>query len=411
MRVDFRRLTDDDLPLLHRWLNEPGVVRWWEGDDVSWDAVVRDYGAGSDPTVEHWLATVDGRPVGWLQCYAAADHADNGEVEHWWALGVDRAAAGIDYLVGDPVDRGRGLGTMIIQHFVHVVVFGRHAEWTQACASPLVANVASVRALERAGFTHVGDFEDVHGVASVLCLDRAASARWWAGFFDEAYVDTWTEAGVFATTDDQVAQLRTLLDLPAGARILDVPCGFGRFAGPLHEAGYEVVGVDASPAQLALAEQRHPGPDYRLGDMRTPPDGPFDAVLNLFSSFGYFEDPADDVRCLQAWHDVLRPGGVLVIETMHRDILARLWGQEHEPDARIELGTTDWVTGRHTATVEVGGQRRVFRTRLYTATDLVRLCREVGFVEFEVFGGLDRAPFDPSTRLVVCAHRAPRPTQ
>jgi hypothetical protein len=42
--VTFRRLVDDDLPLLHRWLNEPGVVRWWEDDDVSWDGVVRDYG-------------------------------------------------------------------------------------------------------------------------------------------------------------------------------------------------------------------------------------------------------------------------------------------------------------------------------------------------------------------------------
>jgi acetyl esterase/lipase len=36
MEVTFRRLTDDDLPLLHDWLNESGVVRWWEGDDVSW---------------------------------------------------------------------------------------------------------------------------------------------------------------------------------------------------------------------------------------------------------------------------------------------------------------------------------------------------------------------------------------
>ncbi len=167
-----------------------------------------------------------------------------------------------------------------------------------------------------------------------------------------------------------------------------------------------MVGVDATPAQIALAEQHHPGPDYRVGDMRTPPDGPFDAVLNLFSSFGYFDDPADDVACLQAWHDVLRPGGVLVLELMHRDALARLWGQDHEPAIRHELLTTDWVTGRHTSTVELGGQRRVFRTRIYTVTELVRLCTEVGFVDIEVFGALDGTPFDPSTRLVVCARRA-----
>ena len=49
--------------MLHGWLNEPGVVRWWEGDDVSWDAVVRDYGpANPDPT-EHWIASLDGRDI------------------------------------------------------------------------------------------------------------------------------------------------------------------------------------------------------------------------------------------------------------------------------------------------------------------------------------------------------------
>src|SRR6476659_8903017 len=62
--VTFRGLTDDDLPLLHRWLNEPGVVRWWEGDDVSWEGVVRDYGSGREPDkTEFWIASADGRDV------------------------------------------------------------------------------------------------------------------------------------------------------------------------------------------------------------------------------------------------------------------------------------------------------------------------------------------------------------
>ncbi len=68
MGVVFRRLTDHDLPMLHRWLNEPGVVRWWEGEDVSWDAVVRDYGSANEEPTEHWIAVVDGRDVGWIQC-------------------------------------------------------------------------------------------------------------------------------------------------------------------------------------------------------------------------------------------------------------------------------------------------------------------------------------------------------
>ncbi len=63
--VTFRGLTDDDLTMLHRWLNDPGVVRWWEGDNVSWDAVVRDYGSTNDEPVEHWIAAADGQDVGW----------------------------------------------------------------------------------------------------------------------------------------------------------------------------------------------------------------------------------------------------------------------------------------------------------------------------------------------------------
>ncbi|MBW3576481.1 MAG: GNAT family N-acetyltransferase [Actinobacteria bacterium] len=111
MNVTFRRLTDQDLPLLRRWLNEPGVVRWWEGEDVSWEAVVRDDGSTSSDLTEHWIASLrHGRPVGWTQCDATADHAGEHEVEQWWALGVHRTAAGIDYLVGDPRERGKVWG-------------------------------------------------------------------------------------------------------------------------------------------------------------------------------------------------------------------------------------------------------------------------------------------------------------
>ena len=171
MEVSFRRLADEDLPMLHRWLNEPGVVRWWEGDDVSWDAVARDYGpANPDPT-EHWIASVDGRDVGWIQCYAAADEPE--ECEPWWALGVDRDAAGIDYLVGDPADRGSGIGAAMIRAFVVDVVFGLHPQWSQACAAPYAANTASWRALERAGFRFVGTVEDDDGPCRLMAIDRS----------------------------------------------------------------------------------------------------------------------------------------------------------------------------------------------------------------------------------------------
>ena len=170
MHVTFRPLTDDDLPMLHGWLNEPGVVRWWEGDDVSWDAVVRDYGSANPDPVEHWIAMADGRDVGWIQCYAAIDDLE--ECGPWFELGVDRTAAGIDYLVGEAGDRGTGLGSALIRAFVHDVVFPNHPEWSQACAGPFTANVASCRALEKAGFRFAGTIDDDDGPCSLMVLDR-----------------------------------------------------------------------------------------------------------------------------------------------------------------------------------------------------------------------------------------------
>ena len=182
MDVTFRRLNDDDLPMLHRWLQEPGVVKWWEDEDNSWAAVVRDYGSANDDPVEYWISIVDGRDVGWIQCYLVADYEDDDDadtrawVAECWRVGVDRAAAGIDYLIGEPADRGRGLGSSIIRTFVDAVVFGRHPAWTQACADPHVDNLASWGALASAGFRHLGTTHGPHGPGRMMVIDRTIPA-------------------------------------------------------------------------------------------------------------------------------------------------------------------------------------------------------------------------------------------
>ncbi|HJR26916.1 MAG TPA: GNAT family N-acetyltransferase [Acidimicrobiales bacterium] len=169
--VTFRRLVDDDLPLLHRWLNEPGIVRWWEGDDVSWAAVQHDYGqTTTDPYLEHWLAHVGTTPVGWIQCYAIAEEPE--EAARWWALGVDRDVAGIDYLLGEPDRRRAGLGSAMIRAFVDDIVFPLHPQWTQVGADPHEDNVASWRALEKAGFRFVGHTVGPDGRGRLMVRDR-----------------------------------------------------------------------------------------------------------------------------------------------------------------------------------------------------------------------------------------------
>lgn len=156
----FRRLANEDLPLLHHWLNEPGVVEWWEGDDVSWDAVVADHSPDNDEPCEEHLGLIDGEPVGWIQCYAVDDYDDEDEVIAWFGLGYPDTGAGIDYLIGDPGERGSGRGSAMIRAYIDQVVWPEHPEWTDVGASPQRANVASCGALRKAGLTLFGSFED-----------------------------------------------------------------------------------------------------------------------------------------------------------------------------------------------------------------------------------------------------------
>jgi SAM-dependent methyltransferase len=229
---------------------------------------------------------------------------------------------------------------------------------------------------------------------------------WWEDFFDAKYVEAWTAAGSFDDTAEEVDALEELLGVGPRASILDVGCGFGRFAGPLAERGYEVTGIDSSPDQLALARDRHPGPTYVHGDMRHPPAGEFDAAINVYSTFGYFDDPADDVAAVDAWAQALRPGGVLVMELMHRDRLAALFDQPVEHRGPVEeVGETDWVSGVRTSTVTFAGIEKTFRVRLYTVTDLVRMLHQAGFRTVDAYGGLRGGQVTPHTRLALRAVR------
>ena len=167
----FRKLQNEDLPLMHRWLNDPAVVEWWEGDDVSWPAVVSQYGSNHSSPVEHWIALSEGNPLGWIQCYCATEVAEE-EAFHWKQYLELRETAGIDYLIGEATQRGGGTGSAMIRAFARDVVFARHPEWAFAAAAPFEANVASWRALEKAGFRRVAVLDDEDGPCVLMVANR-----------------------------------------------------------------------------------------------------------------------------------------------------------------------------------------------------------------------------------------------
>lgn len=169
---------DADLVLLHHWLNEPGVVEWWQGEDVTWLAVVADYSSMNPDPVEYFLALDElGEPFGWIQTYAVVDFQAEGETQAWFDLGFPHTGAGIDYLIGDPAARGSGLGSKMIRTFIDQIVWPQHPEWTHVGASPARANVASCRALANAGLELVGSFDDPEsGPCDLYALERPFAA-------------------------------------------------------------------------------------------------------------------------------------------------------------------------------------------------------------------------------------------
>ena len=140
------------------------------------------------------------------------------------------------------------------------------------------------------------------------------------GVFDDDYLYFYEDM-LRERTDEEVEKIAGLLELDAGAEILDCPCGHGRISNGLAERGFRVTGIDASETflQRARVDAQSLGVDvdYVHGDMRDLPwRERFDALVNWFTSFGYFSDEQNKA-VLRQFHDALRPGGRLVLETQN----------------------------------------------------------------------------------------------
>ena len=244
--------------------------------------------------------------------------------------------------------------------------------------------------------------------------------EWWTWYFDDHYLLEYEP--IFRLEQDrrEVARLLQLLELPAGARVLDVPCGQGRHAHLLAEAGFDVDGLDYSADLLAKARERGEGTAlrYTRGDMRKLParwTRRFDAVLNLFTSFGFFMDPADDRRVIQEFARVLKPGGVLVWHGGSRDgvmarFLARDWWKSHDGTMIAHERSFDPLSGVLTIRSSWRGPRtegeREHRIRLYTASRIAELCAEAGLVVEQAFDGFrDRPLRRTSSEMLLVARR------
>lgn len=218
--------------------------------------------------------------------------------------------------------------------------------------------------------------------------------------------------------EEETELIWRLLGLDTGSRVLDLACGHGRIANRLARRGAQVTGLDRSRLFLDWARESAASAgvevDYVLGDMRKLPwpEESFDAIVNWFSAFGYFNDEENRAVLAEACR-VLRPGGRLAIEGNNLAELLPRWhpAQVIERDGAMVIDQPhfDPVTGRVTTlrTIIRGASQRRFRfsLRMLMAAELADWLHAAGFAAAEFVDGAGDPLRADGRRMIALARR------
>lgn len=197
------------------------------------------------------------------------------------------------------------------------------------------------------------------------------------------------------------------------SRILDLACGRGRHSIYLNMKGYDVTGLDMSKTSILEASQNvNTKLRFLVGDMRfIPYSGQFDYVLNLFTSFGYFEDEADHLRTLESIRESLKPGGTFVLDFFNASkLLANLVEEETKEIQGIKFHIArSLVDNKIRKQIEFEHEDRDFyfeeSVESFTLADFQSLLSKAGFTLKETFGDYELNPYSEkdSERIILIA--------
>jgi SAM-dependent methyltransferase len=243
----------------------------------------------------------------------------------------------------------------------------------------------------------------------------------WTWFEDDTFWES-LESFLFSqfrsneSTVREAEQILTLVHPPPGAAVLDLCCGPGRHSLEWARRGFQVTGVDRTARYLetarAAATREGLTVEFVQEDMRHfHRPAAFALALNLFSSFGYFEDGAENLQVLRHLHASLKPGGQVLLEMAGKEQLARtfqprIWHRHAERDEylleeRVVQEGWSWIEN-HWIWIR-GPEQKVFTFRLwlYSGADLTRLLFEAGFSGVQLYGSLAGTPYDPTAQRLV----------
>ncbi|MGE5194755.1 MAG: SAM-dependent methyltransferase [Deltaproteobacteria bacterium] len=236
----------------------------------------------------------------------------------------------------------------------------------------------------------------------------------------------WTAIAPFLFTDErcgaaanEVEAIVRLLEIEPGSRILDLCCGVGRHSLELAGRGFSVTAVDRTAAYLEKArtgarEKGLPIEFVRAGmeEFRRP--GAFDATVNMFTSFGFFESDEEELAVLRNVFESLKPGGRFVIDVMGKEVTCRrfqprTWHTDPAStsflleERSVRSGWT-YLENRWIVFDEAGRHEFNFNIRVYSGRELECLLQQAGFRKVALYGNLKGDPYGhDAERLVAVA--------
>lgn len=247
-----------------------------------------------------------------------------------------------------------------------------------------------------------------------------ATSDWYAD--DDLWIATYSymfpETRVAAAAEE-TEKIIQLTRCGSGA-VLDLCCGPGRHSIPFAERGFAVTAVDRTRYLLdrarAYADAQHVDIEFVEQDMRrfVRPDT-FDLALSMLTSFGYFDEPAENQRVLENVHASLRPGGVFVLDTMGKEIIARIFeatGSDDLEDGALLFQRRsvidDWSRMENQWFVIKDGGVRSFRLRhwIYSGRELREMLEAAGFAGIDLYGDLTGSTYDSgASRMIAVARK------
>ena len=235
-------------------------------------------------------------------------------------------------------------------------------------------------------------------------------SNWFASWFDTPYYHILYKDRNYREAQIFMDNLTHYLNLPEKAKVLDLACGKGRHSIYLNQLGFDVLGADLSENSIAEASKNiNDTLHFQVHDMREPFEDKFDAIFNLFTSFGYFENDEDNLKTLVAIKDSLTEYGFAVIDFMNvNQVIANLVPAEVKTVDEIDFHIKRYVADNHIykeIDFEDQGEKFHFteKVKALTLDDFTQMMETAGIFLLDIFGDYKLKKFHKkdSERLIM----------